>query len=76
MALFLMRPTTENYEITHTRKFWTHKTPTRKNLGPTKYPRQKIFDPRNTDEGTMYDGTKPTMVRDPQNLAHSKTSSF
>ena len=43
MALFLIRPTTENYEITHTRKFWTHKTPMRKNLGPTKYPREKFL---------------------------------
>ena len=39
IALFLMRSTTENYEI-----------PTRKNLGPTKYPRENILDPRNTHE--------------------------
>ena len=50
MPLFLMRPTTENYEITHKRKSWTHKIPTRKNFGPTKYPREKIWDPRNTHE--------------------------
>ena len=29
---------TENYEITHKIKFWTRKIPTRKNLGPMKYP--------------------------------------
>ena len=34
-----MWSTTENYEI-----------PTRKNLGPTKYPRENILDPRNTHE--------------------------
>ena len=38
MPLFLMPPTTENYEITHEIKFWTHEIPTRKNLGPMKYP--------------------------------------
>ena len=38
MPLFLMPPTTENYEITHKIKFWTHEIPTRKNLGPMKYP--------------------------------------
>ena len=34
----------------HERKFWTHEIPTRKSLGPTKYPREKIWDPRNTHE--------------------------
>ena len=33
-----MPPTTENYEITHEIKFWTHEIPTRKNLRPMKYP--------------------------------------
>ena len=65
---------------THETKIWTYKTLTIKNVGPTKYPREKISDPRNTHEkkfrnslGTMIDGTKPmrpTMARDPQNLAH------
>ena len=61
MQLFLMRPTTENYEINHERKFWFHEIPrrkkfglhemlTRKNVGPTKYPREKIWNPRNTYE--------------------------
>ena len=54
MPLFLMRPT-ENYEIAHTRE---DSGPTRKNLGPTKYPRR-------------HDGTRPAMARDPRNLAHS-----
>ena len=31
---------------THEKKLWTHEIPTRKNLGPTKYPREKIWDPR------------------------------
>ena len=31
----------------------TTKLPTRKNFGPTKYPREKILDPQNTHEGTM-----------------------
>ena len=42
MPLFLMRPLTENYEITYERNF-----------EPTKYPRQKILDQRNTHKGTM-----------------------
>ena len=50
MPLFLMRPTIENYEITNERKCWTHEIPTRKNLGPTKYSREKILNPRNTHE--------------------------
>ena len=48
-----MRPTTENYEITRERKFCTHEIPTREYFVPTKYPREKILDPRNTHEGTM-----------------------
>ena len=39
MPLFLIRPTNENYEITHERKFWTHEIPT-----------EKIWNPRNTHE--------------------------
>ena len=53
MPLFLMRPTTEIYEIAYEREFWTHEIPTRKHLGPAKYPREKILDPRNTQEGTI-----------------------
>ena len=55
MPLFLIRPTTENDEITHERKFWTHEIPTRKNLGPAKYPRGKTLDPRNTHEKKICD---------------------
>ena len=35
---------------THDKKFQTHEISTRKNLGPTKYPREKTLDPRNTHE--------------------------
>ena len=79
--LFPIRPTTENYEITHEKKFGTYEIPTRKNLGPMKYPREKILDPRNPYEkifgptkARWHDGTRPTrltMARDPRNLAHS-----
>ena len=31
---------------THERKFWTHEIPRRKNLRPTKYPREEFSDPR------------------------------
>ena len=41
MPLSLMWSATENKEVTHERKFRTHEIPTRKNLGPTKYPRKK-----------------------------------
>ena len=67
MPLFLMRPTTGNYEFTHKSKFWTQEIPTRKYFGPTKYPREKILDPRRHD-GTRH--TRPMMARDPRNLAH------
>ena len=66
--------------LKYEKKFWTHeiaqekhldsrsKIPTRKDFEPTKYPREKISDPR------RHDGTRParaTIVRDPRNLAHS-----
>ena len=60
MPLFLMRPTTENYKITHKRKFRTHEISTRKNLEPTKYPREKILDPRNTHEKKLWTHKIPT----------------
>ena len=50
MLLFLMLSTTENNKITHEKKFGIHEILTRKNLGHTKYPREKIWDPRNTHE--------------------------
>ena len=49
MSLFLMRPTTENYEI-------TFKT----NFGSTKYPREKILDSRNTHEKIFWTHEIPT----------------
>ena len=84
MPLFLMRPTTENYEITHEGKFWTHEIPTRKSLEPMKCPGENILDPRNAHEkkfwtqeiptkARWYNGTRPTrstMARDPLNLVH------
>ena len=62
MPLFLTRPTNENHEITHGRKFWTHEIPTRKNLGLTKYPRENILDPRNTHEKKFWTHEIPTMA--------------
>ena len=53
MPLFLLLPSTENYEITHERKSWTHEIPTRKYLEPTKYPRR-------------YDGTMALEPPDPR----------
>ena len=50
MVLSLTQSTAENNKITHEKKFWTHEIPTRKNLGPTNYPRKKVWDPRNTHE--------------------------
>ena len=47
-TFFFMRQTSENYKIAHKTKFWTHKIPTRKNLGPTKYLQEKIVDPWST----------------------------
>ena len=51
MSLFLMRPATENHEIVHQRKFWTHekklrthKIPTRKNV-TYKIPTRKNLGP-------------------------------
>ena len=49
VPLFLLRQTTENYEI-----------PTRKNFEPTKYPREKIFDARNTHEKKFVTHKIPT----------------
>ena len=64
--------------------FRPHQIPTRKNFGPTKYPRENILDPRNTHEKKLWaqeiptkarwhdstKSTRPTMARDPRNLAH------
>ena len=74
MPLFLMRPTTENYEITNERKFWTHEIPSRKNFGPTKYPRENFRTHEIPTKEGWHDGTtltRPTMARDPRNLANS-----
>ena len=39
-----------NQEIRPEKKKWTHKILTRKTFGPTKYPREKVFSQRNTQE--------------------------
>ena len=64
-------------------QFWTHKIPTRKNFGLTKYPwekfgpakylREKISDPRNTHE--RHDGiriARSTMTGDPKKPQHTR----
>ena len=50
MPLFLMRPTTEIYEIPHTRE----------NFVPTKYPRQKTLDSRNAHKKKFVTHKIPT----------------
>ena len=40
-----------NQEFSHEKIFWAHEIPTRKNFGPTKYPREKIW----TDEGNTHE---------------------
>ena len=47
----------------------THEIPTRKKFGPTKYPREKNLDARNTEE-KEFRTHKGTMVQEPRNLAH------
>ena len=42
------------------KKSWTHKTPTRKNLGHMKYPREKIWDPQNTHKKKFRTHELPT----------------
>ena len=60
----------------HEKKFWSHEISTRKNFELTRYPREEILDPQNTQEkkirtheGTVtpwhethgtQDGTRPT----------------
>ena len=66
--------------------FWTLEMPTRKNLEPTKYLPEKIWDPRNTheknfrtNEGTTARWSKTYETQDgtdPRNLAHSVLSTF
>ena len=59
VPLFLLRPTTENYEI-----------PTRKNFRLTKYPREKISDPQNTHEKNF--GTNEKKFLNPGNTHKKK----
>ena len=48
--LFLIRPTTENYKISHMRE----------DFGLTKYPREKVLDPQNTQEKKPWTHEIPT----------------
>ena len=55
----------ENHNIldprnAHEKKSWTHEIPTRKNLRPTKHPREKFSDQR------RHDGTVVQDLRDPR----------
>ena len=75
MPLFLMRPTTDNYEITHERKLWSNEIPMRKNLGPTKSHDKILWTHEISTETRWHDSTRPTrptMARDPRDLAHSE----
>ena len=60
MALSLMLPGTENYEIIHERKFWTHEISTRKTVALMKYSREKILDPQNTHKKKLWTHKIPT----------------
>ena len=85
MPLFLIRPTNENYEITHERKFWTHEIRTEKIWNPQNT-HEKIFKSHKIHTWKKFSSheipskagwhhgtrpTRPTMARDPRNLAHS-----
>ena len=68
---------------THDKTFWTHEYPPKnfgpaksqeKNFRPTKYPREKFWTHEIPTKSRWHDGTKPTrptIARDPRNLAHS-----
>ena len=72
--------------LTHENQNWTNEISKRKSVGPTKYPRERDSNPRNTYEkkisGSQKDddtiararSRRPTMVRNSRNLAHSSTS--
>ena len=56
---------------THEKKFLTHEIPTRKGFGLTKYPREKVLDPRRHD-GTAAQDLRDSRWHNTRNLAHSK----
>lgn len=80
-------PWNKNQEkmLTHENQNWTNEISKRKSVGPTKYPRERDSNPRNTYEkkisGSQKDddmiararSRRPTMVRNSRNLAHSST---
>ena len=43
-----------NNEIRREQKYWTHKIPTRKKIGPMKYSREKILYPGNNHEKNIW----------------------
>ena len=45
---------------TNAKKYWTHKKPTRKMFGPTKYPQEKCLDPQNTHKKKIWNHEIPT----------------
>ena len=73
LLLFLMRQTPEKYKIAHERKRRTCKIPTWKNWGLTKYPQEKIWDPRNTHEKNSGPTNYPRQkTEDPRNTHEKK----
>ena len=60
-----------NPRNTQEKKLWTHEIPTRKNFGSTKYPWEKFWTHETPTKARRHCGTRPTMARDPRNLAHS-----
>ena len=59
-----------------TRKTWTHEIATRKNLGPTKYPREKTqkYPQEKISDPPRHDDTRPmrpAIAQNPHKLAHS-----
>ena len=50
LYIYIFYMFTSYLQYIHKTKCWTQKIPTGKNFGPTKYPREKSFNPRNTHE--------------------------
>ena len=60
---------------TRQKEFWTHRILTRKSLGSSKYPQEKNlghakYQLRKISDLRRHNCARPTMARDPQNLAH------
>ena len=52
-------------------KSWTHEIPTSKKIETHEIPTRKIFGPTKAQWHGGTRPTRPTMARDPRNLAHS-----